>query len=50
VLTKFFGEQGAAATVLIVETCVAGAMAFTLHLQGVPFLKRPIAEGASSGT
>ena len=50
VLAKLFSEQGAAATVLIVETCVAAAMAYTLHLQGVPFLRRPIAEGAGSGT
>ncbi|SAL70039.1 polysaccharide biosynthesis protein [Caballeronia peredens] len=50
VLAKFFSEQGAAATVLIVETCVAAAMAYTLHLQGVPFLKRPVVEEAGSGT
>jgi len=50
VLAKLFGEQGAAATVLIVETLAAAAMAFTLHLQGVSLLKRPIAEGAGSGT
>ncbi|SAK89644.1 polysaccharide biosynthesis protein [Caballeronia hypogeia] len=50
VLAKFFGEQGAAATVLIVETAVAAGMAFTLYLQGVPLLKRPIPEGASTGT
>jgi PST family polysaccharide transporter len=50
VLAKLFAEQGAAATVLIVETCVAAAMALTLYLEGVPFLKRPIAEGAGSGT
>ncbi|WP_213229775.1 flippase [Caballeronia sp. NK8] len=51
VLATLFGEQGAGATVLITETLVAAAMAFTLHLQGVPLLKRrPIAEGASSGT
>jgi PST family polysaccharide transporter len=49
VLAKLFGEQGAAATVLIVETLVAAAMAFTLHLQGVPLLKRqrPIAGGSA---
>jgi O-antigen/teichoic acid export membrane protein len=41
VLAHLFGEQGAAATVLIVETCIAGAMFFTLHLEGVPLLKRP---------
>ncbi|AET91762.1 transporter, polysaccharide transporter (PST) family protein [Burkholderia sp. YI23] len=50
VLVKLFGEQGAAATVLIVETFIAAAMAFTLYLQGVPLLKRPIAEGAGSET
>ena len=50
VLAKLFGEQGAAATVLIVETLAAAAMAFTLYLQGVPLLKRPITEGAGSGT
>jgi len=50
VLAKLFGEQGAAATVLIVETLSAAAMAFTLHLGGVSFLKRPISEGAGSGT
>ncbi|SAK76438.1 polysaccharide biosynthesis protein [Caballeronia pedi] len=51
VLATLFGEQGAAATVLITETVVAAAMAFTLHLEGVPLLKRrPIAEGARSGT
>jgi O-antigen/teichoic acid export membrane protein len=45
VLAKLFGEQGAAATVLITETLVAAAMAYTLHLQGVPLWKRrPIAE------
>jgi O-antigen/teichoic acid export membrane protein len=41
VLAHLFGEQGAAATVLIVETAIAGAMFFTLHLEGVPLLKRP---------
>lgn len=50
VLAKLFAEQGAAATVLVVETCVATAMALTLYLEGVPFLKRPITEGAGSGT
>jgi PST family polysaccharide transporter len=52
VLANLFGEQGAAATVLIVETLVAAAMAFTLHLQGVPLLKRqrPIAGSAGSET
>jgi PST family polysaccharide transporter len=49
VLAHLFGEQGAAATVLIVETCVAGAMALTLHLEKVPFLRRPITESAGSG-
>ena len=50
VLARYFGEQGAAATVLIVETSVALGMAFTLYLQGVPLLRRPMAEGASTGT
>jgi PST family polysaccharide transporter len=36
--------------VLIVETLAAAAMAFTLHLQGVSLLKRPITERAGSGT
>jgi O-antigen/teichoic acid export membrane protein len=48
VLAKLFAEQGAAATVLIVQTAIALGMAFTLYLQGVPLLKRPITEGASS--
>jgi O-antigen/teichoic acid export membrane protein len=50
VLAKLFGEQGAAATVLAVETSIAAAMAFTLYLEGVPLLKRrPIAtESAGS--
>ncbi len=51
-LSDLFGEQGATATVLIVETSIAAAMFFTLHLQGVPLLPRPIVptttEGASS--
>ncbi|MDR5739121.1 MULTISPECIES: flippase [unclassified Caballeronia] len=49
VLATLFHEQGAAATVLIVETAIAAAMAFTLHLEGVPLLKRqrPITEGAN---
>ncbi|KND59842.1 Membrane protein involved in the export of O-antigen, teichoic acid lipoteichoic acid [Candidatus Burkholderia verschuerenii] len=42
VLAKLFGEQGAAATVLVVEASIAAAMAFTLHLEGVPLLKRSI--------
>ncbi|SAK84385.1 polysaccharide biosynthesis protein [Caballeronia calidae] len=50
VLAKFFNEQGAAATVLIVEALVAVGMAVTLHREGVPFLKRPMVEGAGSGT
>ncbi|SPB14712.1 polysaccharide biosynthesis protein [Caballeronia novacaledonica] len=52
VLAKLFGEQGAAATALIVETMAAAAMALTLHLQGVSLLKRPrpITGGAGSGT
>ncbi|SAK95962.1 polysaccharide biosynthesis protein [Caballeronia fortuita] len=52
VLAKLFGEQGAAATVLVVETLVAAAMAFTLHLQGVPLLRRarPITGSAGSET
>ncbi|SAL59747.1 polysaccharide biosynthesis protein [Caballeronia terrestris] len=44
VLSKLFAEQGAAATVLAVQTCVAIAMATTLYMQGVPFLKRRVAE------
>jgi PST family polysaccharide transporter len=44
VLAKLYAEQGAAATVLAVETSVAIAMVATLYLQGVPFLKRKIAE------
>jgi PST family polysaccharide transporter len=49
VLAKLFGEQGAAATALIVETSIAAAMALTLHLEGVQFLKRPVTtEGAES--
>lgn len=44
VLAKLFAEQGAAATVLIVQTCVAIAMATTLYMQGVSFLKRRVAE------
>src|SRR5258708_38803316 len=44
VLAKLYNEQGAAATVLAVQTSVAVAMAATLYLQGVPFLKRKIAE------
>lgn len=44
VLAKLYAEQGAAATVLAVQTSVAVAMAATLYLQGVPFLKRKIAE------
>ncbi|SAL39878.1 flippase [Caballeronia humi] len=42
VLAKLFGEQGAAATALIVETSIAAAMALTLHLEGVQFLRRPV--------
>ena len=44
VLANLYAEQGAAATVLAVQTFVAVAMAATLYLQGVPFLKRKIAE------
>ncbi|SAL07946.1 polysaccharide biosynthesis protein [Caballeronia arationis] len=43
VLAKLFGEQGAAATALAVETSVAAAMALTLRLEGVQLLKRPVA-------
>jgi PST family polysaccharide transporter len=49
VLAKLFGEQGTAATALIVETSIAAVMALTLHLEGVQFLKRPVTtEGADS--
>jgi O-antigen/teichoic acid export membrane protein len=48
VLAHFFGEQGAAATVLIVETSIAAAMFCTLHMQGVPLLRRPIATDATT--
>jgi PST family polysaccharide transporter len=44
VLAHLFAEQGAAATVLIVQATVAVAMATTLYMQGVPFLKRRVAE------
>jgi PST family polysaccharide transporter len=40
VLAKLYGEQGAAATVLVVETYLAVAMAATLYFEKVPFLKR----------
>jgi polysaccharide transporter, PST family len=40
VLAKLYGEQGAAATVLLVETYLAVAMAATLYFEKVPFLKR----------
>lgn len=39
-LAKLYGEQGAAATVLVVETYIAVAMGATLYFQKVPFLKR----------
>jgi polysaccharide transporter, PST family len=39
-LAKLYGEQGAAATVLVVETYIAVAMAATLYFEKVPFLKR----------
>jgi PST family polysaccharide transporter len=42
VLAKLFGEQGAAATALAVETSIAAAMALTLRLEGVQLLKRPV--------
>lgn len=44
VLSKLFGAQGAAATVLVTEMSIAVAMAATLHMQRVPFLKRPVSE------
>jgi PST family polysaccharide transporter len=44
VLAKLYAEQGAAATVLVVQTAIAVAMAATLYLQKVPFLKRQIPE------
>ncbi len=49
VLAKLFGEQGAVATVLIVETSIAAAMFFTLHLEDVPLLRRPIAPTTTEG-
>jgi PST family polysaccharide transporter len=39
ILASLFGAQGAAATVLVVETSIAIAMAATLHVQRVPLLK-----------
>ncbi|WP_250466491.1 flippase [Caballeronia sp. GAFFF2] len=48
VLARLFGEQGAAATVLIVETSIATAMFCTLHFQGVPLLRRAMPESAGS--
>jgi PST family polysaccharide transporter len=44
VLAKLYGAEGAAATVLIVQTFVAVAMAATLYLQRVPFFKRRVAQ------
>jgi O-antigen/teichoic acid export membrane protein len=44
VLAKLYGAEGAAATVLIVQSFVAVAMATTLYLQGVPFFKRRVAQ------
>ncbi|SAL03911.1 flippase [Caballeronia ptereochthonis] len=40
VLANLFGEQGAAATVLAVETAIAASMAVTLYMHGVPFLRK----------
>jgi len=42
-LAKLFGAPGAAATVLITETMIVLAMAYTLSLQGVGLLKRQVA-------
>lgn len=42
VLSQLYAEQGAAATVLVVQTAIAFAMAGMLYLQKVPFLKRQI--------
>jgi polysaccharide transporter, PST family len=39
-LARLYGEQGAAATVLTVETYIAVAMGATLYFQKVPFLRR----------
>jgi polysaccharide transporter, PST family len=39
-LARLYGEQGAAATVFVVETYIAVAMAATLYFEKVPFLKR----------
>jgi O-antigen/teichoic acid export membrane protein len=44
VLCKLYAEQGAAATVLAVQTSIAFAMAAMLYSQKVPFLKRQIQE------
>jgi PST family polysaccharide transporter len=44
VLAKLYAEQGAAATVLAVQTAIAFAMAAMLYSQKVPFLKRQIQE------
>jgi PST family polysaccharide transporter len=44
ILAEFFGAQGAAATVLLVETSIAVAMATTLYMQRVPLLKWPVRE------
>jgi PST family polysaccharide transporter len=44
VLAKLYGAEGAAATVLAVQSFVAVAMAATLYLQGVPFFKRRVAQ------
>ena len=44
VLSKLYAEQGAAATVLVVQTAIAIAMASMLYLQKVPFLKRQVPE------
>jgi polysaccharide transporter, PST family len=44
VLAKLYAEQGAAATVLAVQTAIAFAMAAMLYSQKVPFLRRQIQE------
>jgi Na+-driven multidrug efflux pump len=37
---RLFGEQGAAAAVLVAQTCAAIGMAMTLYMQRVPFFLR----------
>ncbi|BAN26023.1 oligosaccharide flippase family protein [Caballeronia insecticola] len=40
ILANLFGAQGAAATVLAVESAIAVSMAMTLYMRGVPFLRK----------